>query len=137
MFKAEKKKKESPSMGAWQKLDTRLATMHALIHKKKENLRKLKAEWGASTDEQEKRYMGTSIKAARLDLEHDISFFEGLMEDSAATKTAVEGELESSASEDDEEEDEVEEEVPRGKAPRNLERRSSPRKSLTKSWKLK
>ena len=104
MFKAEKKKKESPSMGAWQKLDTRLATMHALIHKKKENLRKLKAEWGASTDEQEKRYMATSIKAARLDLQEDISFFEGLEEDNAATKAVVEEELENATSEEEEDE---------------------------------
>ena len=68
MSKAEKKKKESPSMGAWQKLDNRLAAMEDLIHKKKANLLQLDAEYTASTDEQEKRYMATSIKAARLDL---------------------------------------------------------------------
>ena len=104
MSKAEKKKKESPSMGAWQKLDSRLAMMHALIHKKKENLRKLEAEWGASTDEEEKRYMATSIKAARLDLQEDINFFQGLEEDNAATKAAVEEELENTTSEEEEEE---------------------------------
>ena len=104
MSKAEKKKKESPSMAAWQKLDSRLAMMHALIHKKKENLHKLEAEWGASTDEEEKRYMATSIKAARLDLQEDINFFQGLEEDNAATKAVVEEELENATSEEEEEE---------------------------------
>ena len=100
MSKAEKKKKESPSMAAWQKLDSRLAMMHALIHKKKENLHKLEAEWGASTDEEEKRYMATSIKAARLDLQEDINFFQ----DNAATKAVLEEELENATSEEEEEE---------------------------------
>lgn len=91
-------------MGAWQKLDNRLAAMEDLIHKKKANLLQLDAEYTASTDEQEKRYMATSIKAARLDLQQDISFFEGLMEDNAAIKLAVEEEFENATSEEEEEE---------------------------------
>ena len=104
-------------MEAWSKLDNRLAAMEDLIHKKQANLKQLEEEHAVSLDEQEKKYMSTSIKAAKLDLEDEIKFFEGLMEDSAATKAAVEGELESSASEEEEEEDEEdedEEEVPRG-----------------------
>ena len=108
MSKTGRKRKEKPSMEVWSKLDNRLAAIEDLIHKKQGNLKQLEEEYAASQDEQEKKYIGTSIKAAKLDLDDEIKFFEGLMEDSAATKTAVEGELELSASEDDEEEDEVE-----------------------------
>ena len=106
-------------MEAWSKLDNRLVAMEDLIHKKQGNLQQLEEEYAASQDEQEKKYIGTAIKAAKLNLDDEIKFFEGLMEDSAATKAAVEGELESAASEEEEEddeekEDEDEEEVPRG-----------------------
>ena len=76
-------------MEAWSKLDNRLAAMEDLIHKKQANLKQLEEEHAVSLDEQEKKYMSTSIKAAKLDLEDEIKFFEGLMEDSAATKAAV------------------------------------------------
>ena len=70
-------------MEAWSKLDNRLAAMEDLIHKKQANLKQLEEEYAVSLDEQEKKYIGTSIKAAKLDLEDEIKFFEGLMEDSS------------------------------------------------------
>jgi hypothetical protein len=132
------KKKGTPSMEAWSKLDNRLVEMEDLIHKKQGNLQQLEEEYAACQDEHEKKYIGTAIKAAKLNLEDEIKFFEGLMEDSVATKAAVEAELESAASEEEEEDDEEkedddEEEVPRGPRPRNLERRISPKRSLTRS----
>ena len=120
MSKIGRKRKEKPSREVWSKLDNRLADIEDLIHKKQGNLKQLEEEYAASQDEQEKKYIGTSIKAAKLDLDDEIKFFEGLMEDSAATKAAVEGEFESSVSEEEKEEDEEdlhledEEEVPRG-----------------------
>ena len=106
-------------MKAWSKLDNRLVAKGDLIRKNQGNLQQLEKEYAASQDEQERKYIGTAIKTAKLNLIDEIKFFEGLLEDSAATKAAVGGKLESVASEeeeeeDEEEEDEDEEEVPRG-----------------------
>ena len=71
MPEAEKKKKSS-SRTAWERLDNRLAQGHDLIQKKRENLHKLETEKEASTNDEERKYLTTSIKAAQLDLEQDV-----------------------------------------------------------------
>ena len=104
-------------MEAWSKLDNRLVEMEDLIRRKQGNVQLLEEEYAACPDEHEKKYIATAIKAAKLDLEDEIKFFEGLMADNVATKAAVEAELESAISEeedDEEKEDDDEEEVPRG-----------------------
>ena len=111
------KKKGTSSMEAWSKLDNRLVEMEDLIRRKQGNVQLLEEEYAACPDEHEKKYIATAIKAAKLDLEDEIKFFEGLMADNVATKAAVEAELESAISEeedDEEKEDDDEEEVPRG-----------------------
>ena len=118
-------------MEAWSKLDNRLAAMEDLIHKKQANLKQLEEEFAVSLDEQEKKYIGTSIKAAKLDLGDKIK---GLRKDSAATKATVEGELESSASEEEERKMrrmKMRRRCPGDSRPRNLERRISPKGNLT------
>ena len=92
-------------MEAWSKLDNRLAEMEDLIHKKQGNVQQLEEEYAACPDEHEKKYIGTAIKAAKLDLEDEIKFFEGLMADNVATKAAVRAKLESEASDVQEEGD--------------------------------
>ena len=89
-------------MEAWSKLDNRLVAKGDLIRKNQGNLQQLEKEYAASQDEQERKYIGIAIKAAKLNLIDEIKFFEGLLEDSAATKAAVGGKLESVASEDHE-----------------------------------
>ena len=93
MSKAGKAKEPAPRT-TWEKLDARLATGHALIQRKRENLRKLENEREDATSDEERRYLTTSIKAYQLDLEEDLLFFQGLEEDSATTKAAIEEELE-------------------------------------------
>ena len=134
------KKKGTSSMEAWSKLDNRLVEMEDLIHKKQGNLQQLEEEYAACHDEHEKKYIGTAIKAAKLNLDDEIKFFEGLMEDSVATKAAVEAELESAASEEEEEddeekEDEDEEEVPRGPKTRKPGEENLTRKEFDKRLK--
>ena len=49
--------------------------MEDLIHKKQGNLKQLEEEYAVSQDEQEKKYIGTAIKAAKLNLDDEIKFF--------------------------------------------------------------
>ena len=79
-------KKKSSSRTAWERLDNRLAQGHDLIQKKRENLHKLETEKEASTNDEERKYLTTSIKAAKLDLGQDVLFFQGLEEDKVAVE---------------------------------------------------
>ena len=103
MPEAEKKKKSS-SRTAWERLDNRLAQGHDLIQKKRESLQKLEAEKEASTNDEERKYLTTSIKAAQLDLEQDVLFFQGLEEDKAAVEEELENGSDVETTEEDEEE---------------------------------
>ena len=82
----EKEKKKSSSRAAWERLENRLAQGHELIQAKRDNLNKLETEREASTTDEERKYLTTSIKAAKLDLEQDVLFFQGLEEDKAAVR---------------------------------------------------
>ena len=100
----ETEKKKSSSRTAWEGLDNRLAQGHDLIQKKRENLHKLETEKEASTNDEERKYLTTSIKAAKLDLEQDVLFFQGLEEDKVAVEEELENESEDETAEEDEEE---------------------------------
>ena len=100
----ETEKKKSSSRTAWERLDNRLAQGHDLIQKKRENLHKLETEKEASTNDEERKYLTTSIKAAKLDLEQDVLFFQGLEEDKVAVEEELENESEDETAEEDEEE---------------------------------
>ena len=100
----EKEKKKSSSRAAWERLENRLAQGHELIQAKRDNLNKLETEKEASTTDEERRYLTTSIKAAKFDLEQDELFFQGLEED----KLLVEEELQND-SDTETAEEEVEE----------------------------
>ena len=97
-------KKKSSSRTAWERLDNRLAQGHDLIQKKRGNLHKLETEKEASTNDEERKYLTTSIKAAKLDLEQDVLFFQGLEEDKAAVEEELENESDAETAEEDEEE---------------------------------
>ena len=99
----ETEKKNSSSRTAWERLDNRLAQGHDLIQKKRENLHKLETEKEASTNDEERKYLTTSIKAAKLDLEQDVLFFQGLEEDKAAVEVELENESDDETAEEDEE----------------------------------
>ena len=115
MPEAEKKKRSS-SRTAWERLDNRLAQGHDLIQKKRESLHKLEAEKEASTNDEERKYLTTSIKAAQLDLEQDVLFFQGLEEDKAAVEEELENGSDTETTEEDEDEVNSSKRTTRGEA---------------------
>ena len=124
------KKKGTLSMEAWSKLNDKLVAMGDLLHKNQSNLQQLEKEYEASQDERERKY-----KTAKLNLIDEIKFFEGLREDTVATKAAVRAKLESVASEEEEEEDKEEEdedEGPRGPEIRKPGEENPTRKRMTR-----
>ena len=91
--------RESALRATWEKLDAQLASGHALIQRKRANLSKLEEERDEATSEEEKKFLATSIKASQLDLDGDLAFFKDLEADNAATKLAIQEELNESDTE--------------------------------------